>query len=395
MRHDRFVSGGLAFLAFVGGLLSAQAQGPAKINFQGRLADGTNLFSGSVGLQLRIYTNAVGGSPVYEDSNTVTAVEGVYSTFIGDNTVSGSLPAALAGAQAWVEVVANGLTFSPRYELASVPYALNTASGSNYVNRAGDVMTGNLALNLTGISSPNAAYEQGGGVSVLATAATNALWAVGVRGRVSQTTPSSSNRAIRGVTGAASSVGGTNSSLHGGYFNARVYAAANSGAASTVGVGADAEVDAGATGFTSSQILVGGRFGASASNAGAARAFGVLGAAVEPHTGDNVGLFGLARNSGVNNVGVAGVVHVADAVIASADGIPEGAAVYAWNGNWFGMGYGIYSLAYQNYFSGLVNADGGYAVGGVPGISTNIDVIRPGGVTNTLIFSNGILTGVE
>ena len=71
--------------------VSASAQVPQLINYQGRLVLGTNLVNGTVGLSLRLFNVPSGGSSIYEDSNSVTVVDGLYATFIGDNTVSGSL----------------------------------------------------------------------------------------------------------------------------------------------------------------------------------------------------------------------------------------------------------------------------------------------------------------
>ena len=264
---------------------------------------------------------------------------------------------------------------------------------TNYVKKVGDSMTGALAIDASNVMSPNSAYEQGGGMSLRATASNGAVWAVGVRGRVSQTDANAGTRSIRGVSGAANSVGGPLSSLHGGYFNAKVYAAAASGAQLTVGVGADAEVEPGATGFNPLQNLIGGRFGVSASNAGLARATGVIGHSVDPHDGYNAGVIGFARNSSNSNVGVAGLVNLSNAEIEGTPPVAQGAALYANNGN-TNDGYAVYSLGVSNYFSGVVDADGGFAVGGTKGLTTNIVVTTPGG-SNTLIFSKGILIGVQ
>lgn len=100
------------------------AQPPSLINYQGRLVDGTNLVNGNVALSLRLYDDAVAGALLYEDSNTVTVVDGLYSTFLGDDTVSGSLTVALTNAGIWIESVVNGVALLPRERVASVAYAL-------------------------------------------------------------------------------------------------------------------------------------------------------------------------------------------------------------------------------------------------------------------------------
>lgn len=97
---------------------------PSLIHYQGRLTHGTNLVSGTVGLSLRLYNVPAGGALLYEDSNTVTVTDGLYSTWIGDNTIAGSLPAALTNAQVWLEVSINGSPLTPRERVAAVAYAM-------------------------------------------------------------------------------------------------------------------------------------------------------------------------------------------------------------------------------------------------------------------------------
>ena len=156
-----------AVLAFTAAAL-AWAQVPSRINYQGRLVQGTNLVNGTVGMVLRIYTNATSGSYLYEDSNTVPVVDGIYSTVIGDDTTFGSLTNALTTGEAFVEIVINGTALSPRERIAAVAYAvraggvapgsvglsdLNTNSvDSQYVNVAGDTMTGPLVLPGNGLT---------------------------------------------------------------------------------------------------------------------------------------------------------------------------------------------------------------------------------------------------
>lgn len=103
------------------------AQAPSLINYQGRLLSGTNLVNGNVGLSLRIFGVASGGTRLYEDSNTVTVVDGLYSTVIGDNTTYGNFFGTLANTQLWIEVAVNNTALTPRERLASVAYAQRVA----------------------------------------------------------------------------------------------------------------------------------------------------------------------------------------------------------------------------------------------------------------------------
>ena len=69
-------------------VLTVCAEVPPLINYQGRLLDGTNLVNGSVALSLQLYDDASAGALLYEDSNQVAVVDGLYSTLIGDDTVN-------------------------------------------------------------------------------------------------------------------------------------------------------------------------------------------------------------------------------------------------------------------------------------------------------------------
>ena len=100
-----------------------RAQAPALINYQGRVVNGTNLVNGNVGLALRLYNQASGGTLLYEDSNTVTVADGLYSTFLGDNTTTGTLAAALANTNVFLEVRVNGSALAPRERVGAAAYA--------------------------------------------------------------------------------------------------------------------------------------------------------------------------------------------------------------------------------------------------------------------------------
>jgi hypothetical protein len=121
--------------------LPGAAQAPELINFQGRLLNGTNLQNGAVALSVRLYDGAAGTNLLYEDSNSVTAADGLYSTFLGDNTTFGSLASAMAGTNVYLEVAVSGAALSPRERIGSVAYALRAA----ILDNAGSVSTGTLA----------------------------------------------------------------------------------------------------------------------------------------------------------------------------------------------------------------------------------------------------------
>lgn len=114
------------FLVLGSLFLDAEAAPPQLINYQGKLINGTNLVSGQLSVVLRIYTNATMGSYLFEDSNTVTVVDGLYSVQLGAHPASGTLTAAIAGAEAWIEVEVNGTILSPRERILSATYALDS-----------------------------------------------------------------------------------------------------------------------------------------------------------------------------------------------------------------------------------------------------------------------------
>ena len=100
------------------------AQVPELINYQGRLVDGTNLVNGNVSMVMRLYDDSTAGTLLYADSNTVSVVDGIYNTHLGDDTVTGSLTDALNNSQVYVELDIDGTILLPRERLVAVPYAL-------------------------------------------------------------------------------------------------------------------------------------------------------------------------------------------------------------------------------------------------------------------------------
>lgn len=104
-------------------LTSSPAQPPPLIHYQGRLVDGTNLVNASVSMAFRIYTNDVGGAHLYESTNLVTVVDGLYATDIGEYVTMGNLHSALLNPAVWLEVIVDGTPLAPRERLLAVPYA--------------------------------------------------------------------------------------------------------------------------------------------------------------------------------------------------------------------------------------------------------------------------------
>ena len=103
---------------------TALGQVPTLINYQGKLLNGSNLINGQIGLDLQLFDAESGGSLLYADSNVVDVVDGLYSTFLGDNTYSGNLKAAFTSQEVWIEIHVNGTALKPRERIASVAYSI-------------------------------------------------------------------------------------------------------------------------------------------------------------------------------------------------------------------------------------------------------------------------------
>jgi hypothetical protein len=159
---------GFCFLVVCAG--TAGAQVPELINYQARLEiDGQFATTTGVDVVFRLYDMSSSGTLLYDETQTVDVVEGVYATDIGaSNGVPGSLSAAIIGnSEVWLETDVDGQTLSPRERLVTVPYAMTAGTaltgGENPTNELNaslllDVNTlkltdagGELSANLSGL----------------------------------------------------------------------------------------------------------------------------------------------------------------------------------------------------------------------------------------------------
>ncbi len=126
----------------------APAQSPGAMNYQGRLVENGELVNRSgVRLRLRVYDSPTATSPViYEETDTINVVDGLYSTALGDNRSGGttrSIPEAfeVVGPNAWLGVKFNDEPeLTPREPLYAAAYAM-TVRGI-FVSRNGYVGIG-------------------------------------------------------------------------------------------------------------------------------------------------------------------------------------------------------------------------------------------------------------
>jgi hypothetical protein len=116
---------------------------PAGMNFQGRLTDlGGDPLSGSYSVTFRIYNQAAGGSPLWEETQTLNAdVNGFFSAVLGSLA-----PIALNFDQDyWIGLtVAGEAEMQPRVKLATVPYSFTSKflrDVGSLIRREGNFLT--------------------------------------------------------------------------------------------------------------------------------------------------------------------------------------------------------------------------------------------------------------
>lgn len=156
---------------------SAFSQVPRTISFQGVLTDasGNLVPDGNHQLAIKLYSNAVGGTPVFTENHTVPVVKGVFNAIIGSVTV---LPASLLFDRAYFLGVSvnGGSELAPRTALTAVPFALR-AERANVAE--------SLVPNATGVvtsinnQSGTLTMQGGGGTTVTSNGNTFVISSVG------------------------------------------------------------------------------------------------------------------------------------------------------------------------------------------------------------------------
>jgi hypothetical protein len=128
-KHFRSRAPWLAILALTLLAAPAFAQVPQDTTFTGRLVDNLgDPLAGPVDLELRIYGQGTGGTPLYSEEHLGVALDvtGGFSVQLGLGTSpSGTFDAALfAGVDRWLEVEVDSEVLNPRQIIGSVPWAL-------------------------------------------------------------------------------------------------------------------------------------------------------------------------------------------------------------------------------------------------------------------------------
>lgn len=338
----------LSFVALAAAAVMANAQAPAKFNYQGiaRSASGAPLATRSLGMRISIHENSVTGPVVYQETqNATTNAFGLYNVIIGAGTpVTGTL-----GGVSWtsgdkfiqIEVDAAGGTAYADLgtsQLLSVPYAMNAASApatltltGNTLSAGGNTVTLPTGGSVSGTTNYVTKFTSSSAIG------NSSIFDDGTSVGIGTTLPSGSNKlevvasATTGAVGIRSTVGSP--SVSAGAFTpaAIVGESTNTGIAgvSSVGIGVVAQtgsslapalmatntstaggaaIDASVNGTGAAAILDGGSSGRALVTVGGRAGIGTFSPRAKVHiaspTADSMGLYVTSSFSGLNNITV-------------------------------------------------------------------------------------------
>ena len=117
--------------ALVGWAAWATAVGafPTAIQQQGRLLDGTNLYSGTATIAYRLFAVDEGGAALAGATNDVAVVDGLYAADL--DLTPAEWTAVLTNAELYLETEIDGTPLAPRERLGAVAYAQLAAGVPN------------------------------------------------------------------------------------------------------------------------------------------------------------------------------------------------------------------------------------------------------------------------
>ena len=143
----------LIFLILAIASVAMASSVPQRMSYQGVLTDGagTPVKDGSYDVTFSIYTAAVGGSPLWTETNSVFVSGGIFSLMIGTLT---PIDLPFEGSYFMGISVDGGDEFSPRRQLTTSPYAFNAEHVMGYDNLFGG--EGNVGI---GTPTPTAPLE--------------------------------------------------------------------------------------------------------------------------------------------------------------------------------------------------------------------------------------------
>lgn len=111
------------------GIITTAFAVPPQISYQGRLTtpDGIAVANGDYAVQFRIYAESVGGTPLWTETNTVTAKDGLFSVILG--TVNDIESVVFDGSVRFLAIqVGATAELTPRTPIVSVAYAMVAGS---------------------------------------------------------------------------------------------------------------------------------------------------------------------------------------------------------------------------------------------------------------------------
>jgi hypothetical protein len=119
-----------------------RAQTPRTISFQGIVtnAQGQPIADGNHILTLVIYDQATGGNVLFQETQTVQVLRGIFNTVIGGVT-QGGIPPTLAFDRPYFlgVTVDENLELSPRTPMTAVPYAMHAAVADRVIGGGGGI----------------------------------------------------------------------------------------------------------------------------------------------------------------------------------------------------------------------------------------------------------------
>lgn len=119
----------IAFALLLSLMLSASAEIPHLISYQGRLTDDTGMpITGSHNITFALYDAEIGGVPLWVETHSSVFLndDGLYNVMLG--SVTPFPPTASFDRQYWLGISVDGGAEICRYALAASPYAFNIAS---------------------------------------------------------------------------------------------------------------------------------------------------------------------------------------------------------------------------------------------------------------------------
>lgn len=118
-------------------------------NYQGELrnASGSAITNSSLPMTFRLFATASGGSACWTESRNVNVQNGQFSVVLGQVT---AIPSSCVTESAYLELVINGETLSPREMLTAVAVAVKANTLVAGAQTEGDVTVGGYSLSVTG-----------------------------------------------------------------------------------------------------------------------------------------------------------------------------------------------------------------------------------------------------